>query len=104
MTTYPNITLDLTGQDGNAFAILGSLRRALRDGGVPAEEITAIIEKAMTGDYNYLLGTVMNTVNVEFRWDDDDEDESWDDDDDEWLAEAYDEYDDDDTYDYAESI
>ncbi len=30
--TYPHITVELTGHDGNAFAILGRVLQALRQG------------------------------------------------------------------------
>jgi hypothetical protein len=35
---YPDITVPLTGEDGNAYAILGKVRQALRQAGLPAEE------------------------------------------------------------------
>lgn len=61
---YPNITVKLIGQDGNAFAILGSVRKALRQNGVPPEEINKFIEDAMSGSYDELLSLVVQTVNV----------------------------------------
>lgn len=62
---YPNITVELTGRDGNAFAILGTMKRALRESGVPKEEIDAFLNEAMAGDYDQLLATCMEWVNVE---------------------------------------
>ena len=62
---YPNVTVPLVGEDGNAFAILGRVQRALRKAGVPKEEIDAFIKEAMSGDYDALLATVMRWVEVE---------------------------------------
>jgi hypothetical protein len=60
-----NITVKLTGEDGNAFAILGRVRRALRNAGVPKEEQDKFIKEATSGDYDHLLYTCMEWVDVE---------------------------------------
>ena len=62
---YPNITVKLIGRDGNAFAILGSVRREMSRAKVPQSEIDTFLEEAMSGDYNNLLATCMRWVNVE---------------------------------------
>lgn len=62
---YPHITVELVGHDGNAFAILGSVRREMRKAKVSQEEIDEFTEEAMAGDYNNLLITCMKWVNVE---------------------------------------
>lgn len=62
---FPNITVQLTGEDGNAFFIIGRVGRALRKGGATKEEIADFTEDAMSGDYNHVLTTVMEWVNVE---------------------------------------
>ena len=61
---YPDITVQLTGNDGNAFAILGAVQRAMRRFGVPAEEVAAFYTEATSGDYNHLLQTAMRWVVV----------------------------------------
>lgn len=61
---YPHITVELVGKDGNAFAVLGTVTRALRRAKVPQVEIDAFMTEATSGDYNHLLGTVMRTVEV----------------------------------------
>ena len=58
---YPDITVDLTQVDGNAFSILGACRRAARSGGVPSAQIEQFVEEAMSGEYDHLLQTC-------FRW------------------------------------
>jgi len=38
-TKYPEIEVQLTGNDGNAFSIMGTVTKALRRGGATKEEI-----------------------------------------------------------------
>jgi len=61
---YPHISVKLTGTDGNAFAVLGQMRRALSKGGVERAEIDRFFEEATAGDYNCLLATCMDWVDV----------------------------------------
>ncbi len=74
MVKYPNITVKLVGEDGNAFSIISRVTSALRNGGVSKEERDLFQTEAMKGDYNHLLATVMEWVN-EFEDVGDDEDE-----------------------------
>jgi hypothetical protein len=60
---YP-ITVQLTGNDGNAFAIMASVSRALKDHGVDPEEVSTFTQEAMSGDYDNLLRTAMRWVEV----------------------------------------
>lgn len=62
---YPNITVQLVGEDGNAFAILGRVSRELRRAKVPKSEIDTFLEEATSGDYDHLLATVTKWVNAE---------------------------------------
>ena len=79
---YPSITVPLSTEDGNAFAIIGRVTRALRRArtedpddelDAPAsrgerlvsdEEIAAFTAEAMSGDYDHVLQTVMRWVDV----------------------------------------
>lgn len=61
---YPDVHVQLTGEDGNAFAIMGAVSKALRRHGVSVEEITAYQQESMSGDYNNLLQTAMRWVDV----------------------------------------
>jgi len=61
---YP-IKVKLIGRDGNAFAILGAVIRELRKNGVSQDEIDSFEEEATSGDYDNLLGTCMQWVDVE---------------------------------------
>ena len=62
---YPDIQVQLTGQDGNAFAILGRTTGALRRAGLPQEEIDDYVAEATSGDYDHLLHTTMAWVDSE---------------------------------------
>lgn len=70
---YPEIEVQLSGIDGNAFAIIGAVSKALRrglivDGGYTAgqiaDEVRHFTEEAMSGDYDHLLQTCMAWVDV----------------------------------------
>ncbi len=61
---YPEIIVALTGQDGNAFAILGRCREAARDAGLLDDEIAAFMDEAMAGDYDHLLQTAMRWFEI----------------------------------------
>ena len=54
----------LIGQDGNAFFILGTVRKALLKEGM-VKEAKEFVEKATSGDYDNLLRVVMDFVDVE---------------------------------------
>ncbi len=56
--------LELVGQDGNAFNVLGLARRAARNAGWSKEKIEAFLNEAMAGDYNHLLATCMDNFEV----------------------------------------
>jgi hypothetical protein len=70
---YPECHLALVGQDGNAFAVMGACRNALksylRQEGKSSAEIEVIIseytKEAMSGDYDHLLQTTMSWVDVD---------------------------------------
>ena len=64
MVKYPEIEVQLTGQDGNAFMILALVQKALRRNGVSAEEREAFYAEATSGDYDHLLRTAMKWVSV----------------------------------------
>lgn len=61
---HPEIAVQLTGEDGNAFAIMGRVSGALRKAGVPKSEIDEYMSESMSGDYDHLLQTAMAWVDV----------------------------------------
>lgn len=62
---FPNVTVRLAGEDGNAFAILGRVRDAMRDANIDEKDIKAYLDKAKSGDYDNLLITTMEYVDTE---------------------------------------
>lgn len=61
---FPNVKVQLTGQDGNAFYIISKVSKAMRQEGVQTEHIQTFQEEAMSGDYNNLLRVTMKYVSV----------------------------------------
>lgn len=61
---YPDVHVQLTGQDGNAFNIIGLVQRALRRAGKESDVIDGFIDEATASDYDHLLQTCMKWVDV----------------------------------------
>lgn len=64
-TKYPHITVQLTGNDGNAYAIMGAVSKALRADGIDKEKIDEYMTDSMSGDYDHLLRVAMRWVDVQ---------------------------------------
>ena len=61
---YTDAVVELSGKDGNAFLILGLVRRGILRSNRP-ELADEFMEKAIEGDYDHLLQTCMRYVSVE---------------------------------------
>ncbi len=61
---YPDIEVELSEQDGNAYSIIGRCRKALRRADINPREIDAFTNEATSRDYDHLLQTVMKWFNV----------------------------------------
>ena len=62
---FPNVKVKLINHvSGNAFAILGAVKSEMRKQKVDQKDIDAFVDEATAGDYNHLLRTVMETVEV----------------------------------------
>ena len=61
--SYPDIDVQLTGEDGNAFFIIGRVRQAMKRGGASADDIESFTTEAQSGDYDNVLQTCMRWVN-----------------------------------------
>ncbi len=59
-----NLEVQLSGHDGNAFSIIGTVARALRQAGAKKEELDEFRKEALSGDYDNMLQTCMKWVNV----------------------------------------
>jgi len=62
---YPDITVQLSGEDGNAFFIISRVMRALRRAKVADVQTEEFRKEAMAGDYDHVLQTCMRWVVVE---------------------------------------
>ena len=60
-----NVKVRLGGEDGNAWAILGRCRAAIRKAGYPRSFIDTFVTEATADNYDDLLATVMRYVVVE---------------------------------------
>ena len=61
---YPEVEVELVGQDGNAFAILGAVSKAMKRADIPQNKIDECLTEMQSGDYDHLLQTAMKWVNV----------------------------------------
>jgi hypothetical protein len=61
---FAEIDVQLSGTDGNAFSIMGTVIRALRSNGATETQITEYREASEAGDYDNLLQVALRTVNV----------------------------------------
>ncbi len=59
-----DVKVTLVGEDGNAFAILGRVKRALQRAG-HSDLAEAYMKEATSGDYDHLLAVTMDYVEVE---------------------------------------
>lgn len=62
---FPDVVVSLSGQDGNAGAIMGRVSRALTGAGAGRDDVAQFRAECMSGDYYNLLRTVMEWVEVE---------------------------------------
>jgi len=58
-------TVKLIGQYGNAFAVMGNIKRALKSAGADKDYIDAYLKEATSGDYDHLLTVSMKYVDIE---------------------------------------
>ena len=57
------IDLELVGLDGNAFSLMGAFQKQARKEGWTADEIKEVLDDCQSGDYNHLLGVLMEHTN-----------------------------------------
>ena len=63
-TEIPKPLVELIGTDGNAYSIMGRVRRALQKAGASAEVLDEYYKESTKGDYNHLLSVAANYVKV----------------------------------------
>ena len=65
MPKFPEVEVQLSGNDGNAFAIMGAVAKAMKRAGVSKEDVDQYQVDAMGSEsYDALLQTTMKTVTV----------------------------------------
>lgn len=60
---FPDVSVKLTGGDGNAMFIVGTVAKALRKAGRGAD-VADFMNEALAGDYDHVLQTCMAWVDV----------------------------------------
>ena len=61
---YPEVKVNLSGNDGNAFAIMGSCQKEARRAGLTQDQISEFLDEAMKGDYDHLLQTCIKYIDI----------------------------------------
>ena len=59
-----DVAVKLSGNDGNAFAVMGAVKSALKKAGASKEELDQYLSDSMSGDYDNLLRVAMDWVVV----------------------------------------
>lgn len=59
-----NVKVKLIGTEGNAFAVMGKVRQAMRRAGVSSVVLDEYTKEATAGDYDNLLRVTMDYVEV----------------------------------------
>jgi hypothetical protein len=63
--TYPDVTVHLTGTDGNVFAIIGAVQKAIRRAHGSGAASAFATEAMAQPSYDAVLRLVMRTVEVD---------------------------------------
>ena len=62
---FPNVHVQLSGTDGNVFALIGRVGRAMAQAGATQQEISDFITEVMSaGSYDAALITILRWVDV----------------------------------------
>lgn len=61
---YPNVKVQMSGEDGNSFMILGRVQKALRNAGATPTEIDEFLDEATASDYDNLVQVCLRWVDV----------------------------------------
>jgi hypothetical protein len=59
-----DVEVQLSGNDGNAFAVMGAVKSALKEAGASKDELDQYLADSMSGDYDNLLRVAMEWVEV----------------------------------------
>lgn len=64
--TFIELTIDTSGPDGNAMAIMGITQKILKEAGF-GELVPGYLEKARSGDYDHLKAVTRQYLKVKFE-------------------------------------
>lgn len=59
-----DVEVQLSGNDGNAFSIMASVKNALKKAGASKDEIDQYLSESMAGDYDNLIRVATDWVKV----------------------------------------
>ncbi len=59
------VVVRLSGRDGNAFVVMGTVRAAMREAGWTPDEVEEATDRMIAGNYDHLIQTVMNLCEVD---------------------------------------
>lgn len=63
---FPNVSVDLVGENGNIFNLMGVVCRAMKKAGCSNEQMQEFkLAVTSAGSYDEALRIIMRTVNVE---------------------------------------
>ena len=68
MAKFDNVTVKLTGRDGNAFSIMGAVKKEMRKQKVSQEDIDKYLEECMSGDYNNLQTLFFKILGIKLTY------------------------------------
>ena len=64
--SYPSVHVKMVGEDGNIFAIIGRVNKALREAGISKAEREQFMDDiTQASDYSDALGRITHWVTVE---------------------------------------
>lgn len=61
---FPEVKVQLSDSDGNVFAVLGKVMKAMKRAKIEQKEIDAFTAEATNGDYDHAIKTCMDYVSV----------------------------------------
>ena len=66
MPKYPDVRVQLTGNDGNVFVVIANCKKAALQAGIPENEVGEFTNKVFAADdYDHVLRICMEYFNCE---------------------------------------
>lgn len=61
---YPDVEVELSGEDGNAAGMIARTSKALRRAGADASELAEFRAEATSGNYDNVIATIKKWVEI----------------------------------------